>query len=429
MDNISAGDSKPVVSCQICASKNLSSLIFLGFVPPVNQMLAINTIPQSEIRFPLELLRCEACSLVQIGYEVDPKILFPFTYPYLSGTTRILRDNFKDLANELQSCFPFDKANSLVIDIGANDGTLLMPFHQAGFRVLGIEPSQAFEVGRKAGIPMINSYFNSSLASETAQKFGKSKVVTAANVFAHIKDVHDVVEGVKTLLDSDGIFISESHYLLDLIETLQYDTIYHEHLRYYSLRSLKNLFAQHDLEIIKVKRIPTHGGSIRVYTARKNTYKVDASVEDALLKEENFGLNDINVLNNFCKRVVQSKLDLIKLLSSLKEKGARIYGVGAPSRASTLINYVGLDNGIIDCVVEVFNSHKLNKYIPGTRVPVLDEKKLYIDQPEYIIFYSWHIAQELSENLRKRGYKGKFITPLPKPRILSEISADVELVA
>lgn len=409
-------DSKPITHCQICHSPHLSSLLFLGFIPPVNDMVAINSVPNVEIRFPLELLRCDGCGLVQIGYEVDPRILFPHTYPYLSGTTRILCENFKDLAQEATSFIPLSPSD-LVIDIGANDGTLLTPFRDRGYKVLGIEPSQAAEVAVKKGIPMEKDYFSMESARRVLSHYGPAKIITAANVFAHMRDIHQIVQAIESLLAPKGVFISESHYLLDLVETLQYDTIYHEHLRYYSLDSLAKLFSYHGLEIFRVKRIPTHGGSIRVYAARKGDYPIDDSVKQGIALEQSKGLTDGTIFESFRARVKQSKLDLLRMISELKSEGKRIYGVGAPSRASTLINYVGLNEDLIEAVLEVSTSHKLNKYIPGTRVPVVDEKKLYEDQPNYTLLYSWHIADELAENLRRREYKGKFITPLPTPKI------------
>ncbi len=411
-------DSKPIEHCQICGKKDLRSLVFLGYVPPVNEMLHIGTVPDVEMRFPLELLRCQDCSLVQIGYEVDPRILFPHSYPYLSGTTRILRENFKDLAEEAKTYLHLSPSD-LVIDVGANDGTLLTPFRNAAHKVLGIEPSQAAEVAMKQGIEMVKDYFSMDVARAVRSKYGPAKVVTAANVFAHIKNVHDVTDAIIHMLAPDGVFISESHYLLSLVETLQYDTVYHEHLRYYSLESLMCLFRQHGLEVIRVKKIPTHGGSIRVYAARIGQYEIDSSVLECIKQEKEVGLSDGSIFESFRSRIVQSKLELLRLLADIKAEGKKIYGIGAPSRASTLINYVGLDDGLIDAVMEVSSSHKLNKFIPGTRVPVLDEKMLYSDQPDFALLYSWHIADELALNLRTRGFKGDFISPLPSPRILS----------
>ncbi|MDB5038280.1 MAG: methyltransferase family protein [Bacteriovoracaceae bacterium] len=409
--------SKPVEACQICGHKNLDSILFIGYLPPVNTMPAIGSVPVEERAYPLELLRCEKCTLVQIGLEVRADVLFPPEYPYLSASTRILRDNFADLYKESNELLKL-KADDLIVDIGSNDGTLLGNFHKGGHRVLGVEPSQAGEIANKNGVKTKIAFFGKKIAAEVKKEMGAATVITAANVFAHIGDVHAVVDGIVDLLKDDGVFISESHYLLGLIETVQYDTVYHEHLRYYSLMSLKHLLESHGLEIFRVKKIPTHGGSIRVYADRKGKRPIDNSVTKMLMEEKEAGLTSGKVFERFRQRSIQSKLDLMKLLSQLKKEGAKIYGVGAPSRASTLIKYIGLDDGILDCVVEIKGSHKIGKYMPGTRIPVVEESVLFQKQPEYALFLSWHIANELAENLKKNGYKGKFITPLPEPRIL-----------
>jgi hypothetical protein len=396
----------------------MRSLLFLGYVPPVNTMPPVGQPPLEQPAFPLEWLRCEECGLVQIGLEVSPEVLFPYSYPYLSGTTRILRENFADLYREAALLVGL-RAEDLVIDIGSNDGSLLINFKEGGHRVLGIEPSRAAEVARSRGVDTLTDYFGLESARKVRAKYGAARIITAANVFAHIGDVHSVTAGVAELLAPDGVFISESHYLLDLVETVQYDTIYHEHLRYYALGSLEALLTRHGLEVFHVKRIPTHGGSIRVYAARPGNYPIDASVAARRTHERGSGISDGTTLASFRGRVSESKLALYDLIASLKKPGVRIYGIGAPSRASTLINYVGLDDSILDAVMEVTGSHKLNCYMPGTRIPVLDEAKLYADQPEYALLLSWHIADELAVNLRKRGYKGTFIAPLPVPRIIA----------
>lgn len=410
--------SRPIECCQICGGRNLDSVLFVGFMPPVNTMPDVGSVAIEQPAYPLELLRCGDCTLVQIGLEVSPKILFPESYPYLSGTTRVLRDNFADLRTESQALLGLTLGD-LVIDVGSNDGTLLAPFAEIGCKVLGIEPSQAGEVARKRGIDTLHAYFNLATARQVRERYGPARVVTAANVFAHFGGVHSGVDGIVEMLGPGGVFISESHYLLDLVETLQYDTIYHEHLRHYSLASISILLAAHGLEVFHVKRIPSHGGSIRVYAARTGEQQVRASVVDLLDEEERAGLSSGVALRDFRTRVVRSKLDLHRLLAPIKARGERIYGIGAPSRASTLINYTGLDDGILDAVMEVSSSHKLNKYIPGTRIPVLTEAKLFTDQPEYALLLSWHIADELAANLRAKGFRGKFIVPLPEPAILS----------
>jgi hypothetical protein len=196
---------------------------------------------------------------------------------------------------------------------------------------------------------------------------------------------------------------------------VQYDTIYHEHLRYYSLESLNYLFKKHNLEIIEAKEISTHGGSIRVYAARKGNYKISSNVKKQFQKENKY-LNKKSFLN-FRKKVVSSKISLFSIIKKIKDKNKKIFGVGAPSRASTLINYVGLDKDIIDCVLEIKGSYKIGNYIPGTKIPILDENILYKEKPDYLLLFSWHIKDDLKKNLRKKGYKGKFIIPLPIPKI------------
>lgn len=414
---ISTTSSHPIETCQICTSPQLDSVLFVGYIPPVNTMQILGSVPTEQPSYPLEILRCQSCGHVQIGLEVDPDVLFPYSYPYLSGTTRILRENFADLYRQCQDILSLSKKD-LIIDIGSNDGTLLSNFYKEGYRVLGIEPSRACEVALEQGIDTINAYFSVDCATTVKKSHGQAKLITAANVFAHIPNPHSLISGILDILAEDGVFVSESHYLLELVETLQYDTIYHEHLRYYHLGALIRLLEPHGLEVFRVKRIPTHGGSIRVFAARRGTFPLDSSVTKALFEEDRLGITDGSAFRSFREKVVLSKAQLLALLAPIKANSQRIYGIGAPSRASTLINYTGLDEGLIDCVLEVSSSHKLNKYIPGTRIPVLDEQKLIDDQPEYALLFSWHIADHLIPSLRNKGFQGKFIIPLPVPKVI-----------
>ncbi len=413
---LAAGTQRSVVvdKCQICGASALKQVLFLGFLPPVNTMSPIGSRPEEQAAYPAEILFCPQCQLVQLGLIVDPAILFPPHYAYTSGTTKILRENFAQLHREVMELYPLAKTD-LVVDVGSNDGTLLSNF-QNGHRVCGIEPTNACKIAREHGIPTINAFFGRAAVEEALRNHGQAALLTATNVFAHIENIHEVIECLLALLRPDGIFISESHYLLSLVETLQHDTIYHEHLRYYSLTSLKNLLESHGLEIIHARRIPTHGGSIRVYAARKGTRPVSSAVA-TILQQEAEALSFDRLLE-FKNRVAESKLGLMSLLKKLKDRGARIYGIGAPSRASTLVNYVGLDANILDCVLEIQGSYKIGKYMPGTLIPVLEESKLFADQPEYSLLFSWHIADELIPKLKSKGYHGKFIVPLPVPRIV-----------
>lgn len=410
------GASVPVEQCQICGSEKMNTVLSLGYMPPVNQMVPIGQVPRQQPWFPTNLLHCRQCDLVQLGLAVDPVIIFPPEYPYTSGTTKLLRDNFADLYAESSKLLGL-KAEDLVIDIGSNDGTLISNFQKGGHRILGIEPTDVSKIANDRGIPTIQRYFGLETAKEVKAKHGPARVVTAANCFAHIEDVHAIVEGIVAMLKDDGVFISESHYLIPLLDTLQYDTVYHEHLRYYSLASLKYLLEMHGLEVFHARPIPSHGGSIRVYAAKKGTHKVQDSVAKMLAAEPR-GEALAKRLKQFKHDVLMTKLRLLSLLRDLKEKGARIVGISAPSRASTLFNYVGLDDGIIDYVCEIQGSLKIGKCMPGTEIPVVDESKLFEDQPEAAVIFSWHIADELAPKLKAKGFKGQLITPLPVPKVL-----------
>lgn len=410
-----SGGSVVVERCQSCGSDALEQVLFVGYLPPVNTMPKIGTRPTEQPAYPAQLLRCPRCELVQLGLIVDPQILFPPEYPYTSGTTRILRENFAELAAEAGPLLAL-RPTDLVVDIGSNDGTLLSNFAKAGHRVRGVEPTDTGKLAEARGIPTLIAFFGAEAVDRVLAVDGKARVVTAANVFAHIEDVHSVVDGILRLLTPDGVFISESHYWIALLETLQYDTIYHEHLRYYSLTSLRNLLAGHGLEVFHAKRIPTHGGSIRVYAARHGSIPVRESVLQLVAHEAT--AQGPAALARFREGVVSSKLGLHALVRDIKARGERIYGIGAPSRASTLVNYVGLDDAIIDCVCEIAGSHKIGKYMPGTLIPVVDEQRLFDDQPEYALLFSWHIADELVPKLRTRGFRGGYIVPLPEPRLL-----------
>ena len=327
----------------------------------------------------------------------------------------MLRDNFAQLYRECTKIIPLTQ-NDLVVDIGSNDGNLLSNF-VGHTKVLGVTPEDIGRLAVARGIPTLFEYFTPETVKTIRKQYGAAKLVTATNVFAHMEHINDRCEDVCKLLEPDGVFISESHYLYALVKTVQYDTIYHEHLRYYSLESIKYLLAKHGLTVFHAKEIPSHGGSIRVYAARPGMYKIQPSVGKLLAKEKK-SVTDYRALLAFKNRVVASKLELYALLTKIKKGNKRIYGISAPSRASTLINYVGLDDGIIDCVVEVTGSYKTGNYIPGKIIPILPEEKLFRDQPEYALLLSWHIAGELMPKLKAKGFKGDFIIPLPRPVII-----------
>ena len=405
---------KKVTNCHISGSDNLELILSLGLIPPVNQMSKINDRPKEQLFFPTELYYSPISKLVQLGITVDKKILFPKEYPYTSSTTKILRDNFLELSEEVFSNFNISKED-LVIDIGSNDGNLLSNFKNKT-KVLGITPEDICKIAIERGIPTIQDYFNKELSKKILSKYGKAKIITATNVFAHIDNIDEVLNSIYNLLDHKSIFISESHYLHTLVQENEYDTIYHEHLRYYSLSSLNYLFKKHDMEIIKAKKIKTHGGSIRVYAAKKNSFKIDEEFKELINIEEK-ELYDEGLFN-LKNKVIESKLNLYSLLAKIKNNNSKIYGISAPSRATTLINYLGINADIIECILEIDGSQKINHFLPGTNIPIYNEKKLYEDNPDFVLILSWHIGKDIINNLRKKGFKGKFIMPLPEPKII-----------
>ena len=411
-----SGGSVPVECCQVCGNERLETVLSLGYLPPVNQMVSVGATPRQLPWFPTTLLYCSQCELVQLGLAVDPVIIFPPEYPYTSGMTKLLRDNFAELYAESSKMLALGK-DDLIVDIGSNDGTLISNFQNGGHRILGIEPTDIAKIANGRGIPTLQRYFTKEVAREVKARHGAAKAVTAANCFAHIEDVHAIVDAILEMLAPDGAFISESHYLIGLLDRLQYDTIYHEHLRYYSVGSLKHLLEMHGLEVFHARPIPSHGGSIRVYAARKGTRPVMPSVRQ-MLDGEPRGAAMRQRLAVFRNAVMLSKLRLLAMIRDIKEKGGRIVGISAPSRASTLVNYVGLDEAIIDYVCEIEGSLKIGKYMPGTLIPVVEESRMFADQPECAIIFSWHIADELAPKLRQKGYRGMLLTPLPVPLAL-----------
>jgi C-methyltransferase C-terminal domain/Methyltransferase domain/Putative zinc binding domain len=407
----------PVIDrCQVCDWAPLRPVLSLGYMPPCNQLVAVDAPRQPQSWFPTDLLLCENCELVQLGFAADPATVFPESYPYTSGSTQLLRDNFADLFVEVSRRISLS-ADDLVVDIGSNDGTLLGHFKASGCRLLGVEPTATARIAQAAGIETWQRFFDLATATDIRRERGQARVITMANCFAHIDDVHQVMHAVNCLLASDGIFVSESHDLIGLLQRVQYDTIYHEHLRYYSVTSIALLLAMHNFEICDVSAIPTHGGSIRVTAARRGFWPISPKVRTAMATEPRGPRLQLR-LDQFRRDVVASKLKLLTLIAEIKAAGRSICAIGAPSRAATLVQYVGLDADVIDYVCERRGSLKLGKYLPGTLIPVVDEARLYAEQPDYALLLSWHLTDGLVAALRTKGYHGQFIVPLPAPQVL-----------
>lgn len=408
---------KTVRLCQGCASAELTPVIEFGHQPPVHSLLSRDQLDEPEATYPLRLVRCTSCGLAQLGHIVDPRIIFPDEYPYLTGLTGILRSNFRDLAKQARERFGL-RPGDLAVDIGSNDGTLLEGFRDFGLRVVGVEPTGIARIANERGIPTIKAFFDELVAQDIVDRHGKARVITGTNVMAHVDDTDAVLRGVATMLADDGVFASESHYLLGLVERLQYDTIYHEHLRYYALRPFVRLLERNGFAAIDAEPVPTHGGSIRVWATRHPGEPPSARLDAMTRAEDKYGLYGDEAFARFRARVVDAKQRTAELLLRLRRDGARVVGVGAPARASMVLNTCHIEPDLVDYVAEQAGSLKIGLYMPGSHVPVVDEERLFEEAPEYALLLSWHIADDITKKMRAKGYRGRFVVPLPEPRIL-----------
>lgn len=336
-------------------------------------------------RYPLKLLKCTQCTLVQLSYIPDQHDMFPPDHPFATGNTRANHANAVELALQAGDWL---SRGDLVVDIGANDGTLLSKF-PAEIAAVAVEPTDQALKCLKQGFPIYQDFFTAEVAGRILADNGKARVITACNVLAHVPDPHDFLEGVQILLADDGVFITENHDWASIANGLQIDTVYHEHLRFYSVASLSRLLADHGFLVDDMMKTRMHGGSFRTFAVREK--------------------------ENLAGRALKARGNLGRLLEIVSEQG-KIYGIGATTRATPLINYTGIAS-YLACVCEVSSSEKIGTDIPGTGIPVVDEKKLFEDQPPYALILSWHIAHYIMPSLRDKGYKGKFIIPLPEARI------------
>lgn len=405
-----------VNKCQICKSGDLKLVLSLGHHPVPQEYLTLNMLHESESTYPLNVVFCNKCKLVQLDYVIDPKVVFPPRYPYRTGLTKMLINNFQSLSDTLNK-LGYLKPKSLVVDIGSNDGTLLKPFKEKGMRVVGVEPTGAAKVANANGIPTINSFLSAKVVAGIIKKYGRAEVVTATNVFAHINDAGGLVKNIKNLLAKDGLFVSESQYLSDIIEKVEFDTVYHEHLRFYSLRPIKTMLEKEGFSIIDAERISAAGGSIRVF-AKKGKHPMSDKALSIIAEEEKAGLYDFASYQNFAKRILDAKYELVSMILKLKKDGSRIVGITSSCRSNTLLSFMKITNDILDYTGEKHGSPKIGMYTPGTHIPVVDEERIIKEQPEYLLVLSWHIGKDLIEVMKKKGYKGKFILPLPVPTII-----------
>lgn len=406
-------------SCQVCGSKALLPVIDLGHQAPCDSLLWPHQLDEAEATYPLRLVVCDDCSLAQIDYVVDPAVLFFPDYPYRSGITATLVDKLSRTAESTLSRFDV-ATGSLVIDVGSNDGTVLLAFKRRGMRVLGVEATNIAQIANESGVETVQAFFDEQIARQIVKSHGHASVMTATNVFAHVAGLGTIMRGVSHLLEDGGVFVTESHYIVDLLETLQFDSIYHEHLRYYSMRSIIRLFELYDFTVTDVERIDNYGGSVRVFAVKGRGLPVSQAVTDLLQLEEELGIYGRDVYKQFADRVRKVRRDLLAKVLNIKAAGQTLCGIGCPGRSSTLLNYVGLDPDLMPYIAEQSTSLKLGLYLPGTHIPIVDEKRMFDEQPDYALMLSWHYAEPIIAKLREKGLRSRIILPLPEV-IVSEL--------
>ena len=404
--------------CRICKGANLMPYLNLGFTPPADSFIREQGLSQPEIYYPLEVCLCEDCGISQLTYTVPADVLYQHDYPYESSITRAGRAHFLNFASSVVSRFNLGP-ETLAIDIGSNVGVLLEGFKINGCRTLGIEPSAniaATAIGRK--IETINDFISTKLASDIVSKYGKASAITATNVFAHIDDLDDLVSAINILLDINGVFIIEAPHFLKLIKNLEYDTIYHEHLLYVSIRPLSKLFNRFGFEVFDVEEIGIHGGSVRIFVSRLGKYPISDKLIDMISLETSSKIFDINRLTEFSNEVLLHRTELVSLLNDIKLSGHSIAAVSAPAKGMTLLNYCHLGSEFLDFVTEK-SKLKIGLYTPGTHIKILPDSALAERQPDYALILAWNFSDEIMENLSEyRNDGGKFIIPIPHPHII-----------
>jgi SAM-dependent methyltransferase len=403
--------------CRICKGSRLTQFLDLGDQPHCNKFLKAEELSQPEMFYPLDLYFCSDCALVQMIHVVSPEAMFK-DHPYVSGTTTTLGTHFRTVAEELIDAFRV-RSGALIVDIGSNDGTFLKQFSSFGVRTVGVEPATRIaNLATTSGIDTINEFFSSRIAADIRNKYGPAKIINAAGVFFHVDDLDDFVLGVQHLLDDDGIFVVQAIYLVDMIERNSFDNVYHEHLCHYSIKPLDILFERFDMEIVDVRRVPIHGGSIVAQVAGKGRFARTASVDRLKSEEREKGLHEVGRFREFAAKAQQIRADLMSVLLNVKSKSKRIAAYGAPAKGNTLLNYCKIGPDILEYAVEK-NTLKCGLFTPGMHVPVITEREASLNPPDYYLLLPWNFADELlakEEPFRSRG--GKFIVPIPEPRVV-----------
>lgn len=408
-------------NCRFCQSQNIHLVMDFGQVALAGGFLTRDQFAP-EPKFPLRVIFCADCYLLQIKDRVPPELLFK-DYFYFSSAIATLRNHFKQYAEDVTQRF-LNKETATVLEIGCNDGVLLNPLADLGIKkVIGVDP--ATNVVKSISNPrvhIVNDFFSEAHAERLLKEFGSVDLIVANNVFAHLDDMHDVTRGIEKLLSPDGVFVFEVHYIQNLLEEYQYDMIYHEHLFYYSLITLDKFFARFGMEVFDIKPIAIHAGSMRYYVRRKGHLERE-KISEAVLKlrsqelEKNY--NKVDTYLNYARTVSETRKNLMSLLTHLKRGNKRIFGYGASGRANTLIQYCGITNTMLDCIIDDAQA-KHGFYTPGSHIHIRDRGHIAEASPDYVLIFAWSFIKEIvAKNLDYLKKGGRFIVPLPEVRIVS----------
>ncbi|NQV83955.1 MAG: class I SAM-dependent methyltransferase [Rhodospirillales bacterium] len=400
--------------CRLCGGSDLTLVLALTPTPPANAFVDDAAKSKPQACFPLDVFFCETCNHVQLLDVVDPAVLFE-NYVYVSGTSPSFVKHFDDYASALIDRFA-PAEGSLVIDIGSNDGTLLAAFQKRGLRGLGIDPARDIAANAtKAGVETIADFFSLGLACKIATERGHAAIVTANNVFAHADDLTEIVQGVRTLLAPDGVFAFEVSYLADVVHDTLFDTIYHEHLAYHSIKPLETFFAAQGMRLFAVEHIASHGGSIRgIAGLIDGAHPADGSVAALITEEQAAGLDRSETFKAFAADIDALGLQLKALIKDIKADGKTIAGFGAPAKATTLMYHFGIGADEIDFIVDD-SPLKQGLYSPGTHIPVVASGALYKRRPDYVLILAWNFASAIMDKHSAfLDGGGRFIVPLPE---------------